>query len=1169
LNAVSVQVDDLNTPIPAYPVVFLQTLGGKVDHMSPNDTAPLEFSGTIKMTAGPKVSVPFFNITDVYAAQFALTGAIDKEHLTGTGTFTIVDKKVLEASGTADLNWNKGFLKYTGTFTALDGFFTANNTYYANSNFDFSFGGVTAVNVPNFVPYVGGKNLSSANYLVEFHNDSTMANDFAAGWQQVTVNFGIGTITMTAGVKLNFDGSWNFIGAKSIPKSTVSAAQASGQGPIDIADGAQSAVGADSGSGTDNVFTVGSGVEWVLLNTLWETAHPANVELRITKPDGTVINEADFSANNIEIVSDMTSDYTKTVMVKAPDAGDWKIEIVDATGLGAVIYSAAENNDAPELTITSPSTTTTGGGVVTIGFNATDPDSSAAVQLFYDTDNTGHDGTMIVDGLAENDGAGTFDWNTAGLAPGDYYIYGVISDSTNVPVQSAYAAGKVTVTDSADLQVTVTGPAENTEYGTETVYAVTVQNLGTSSAANVQLMDALPTGATFVSADMAYTLVDGEYVFDLGTLASGASQVVNITATLPAAAGQVTNDAYVTSDTYDPEGSNNQASLETLLVEPGPKVDLAVSHGTMPTGLAVGDSFTYDVTVTNNGSIDASGVRLVETLTNADIGFRGVVNKYIGALAVGASHTETINGTVTSSGEVYGFTEATSTEVDADLSDNTETFSFGSDTGVPLDVDMEVGVAMGDRDASGNTKVTVTATNNGPGIASGIEIAIPLPTGVSLVSSSGVQGSYDATTGLWTVGNMRDGLTRTMELTVSATNQVVAAFTAELVALSETDSDSTPNNHVASEDDQASVSGKIGYNNDFIGTDADETAQGSNSDGALRGNGGNDILYGNAGDDLLKGGDGNDQLYGGNGNDMLAGDAGDDLLDGGRGDDMLDGGEGFDTVDYRGATAAITLTGSYSGRTVTGDASVGTDTLSAIEEILGTGFADTFDYTSYNSLVYEGMGGDDTFNISYNAWISYQHALAGVTVDLDARTAASTAAGDAAGVGSDTLGSNVRFVQGSNFDDTITGGSTSWHVEKFEGLGGNDAIDGGGGNDTAVYSHSASGIVADLSGGAVGAGTVQDGLGGTDTLTNIDHISGSAFNDSITGDDGNNTLTGLEGDDTLIGGGGNDRLEGNEGNDTLSGGDGNDSIYGYDGNDTLSGGNGNDYIDAGNGDDLL
>ncbi len=1167
LNSVSVQVDDLNTPIPAYPVVFLQTLGGKVDHMSPNDTAPLEFSGTIKMTAGPKVSVPFFNITDVYAAQFALTGAIDKEHLTGTGTFTIVDKVVLEASGTAELNWNKGFLKYTGTFTALDGFFTANNTYYANSNFDFSFGGITAVNVPKFVPYVGGKNLSSANYLIEFHNDSTMANDFAAGWQQITVNFPVlGSITMTAGVKMNFDGSWNFIGAKSIPKSTVSAAQASGQGPIDIADGAQSAFGADSGSGTGNVFTIGAGVEWVLLNTLWETAHPANVELRITKPDGTIISEADFSDNGIEIVTDMTSDYTKTVMVKAPAAGDWKIEIVNATGLGAVIYSAAENNDAPELTITSPATTTAGGGVVSIGYTATDADSSAAVQLFYDNDNTGHDGTMIVDGLAENDGAATFDWNTAGLAPGDYYIYGVISDSTNVPVQSAYAAGKVTITDSADLQVTMTGPAENTEYGTEAVYTVTVENLGTSSAANVKLMDVLPAGATFVSADTAQTLVNGEYVFDLGTLASGASKVVNITATLPAAAGQVTNDAYVTSDTYDPAGSNNNASLEVLLVEPGPKVDLAVSHGTMPTGLTVGDSFTYDVTVINNGTEAATGVRLVETLTNADIGFRGVVNTLVGDLAAGASHTETITGTVMSSGDVFGFTEATSSQVDADLSDNTETFSFGSGTGVPLDVDMEVAVAVGNRDQDGNAKVTITATNNGPGIASGVGISIPMPAGVTFVSSNGVQGTYDAATGLWTVGSMRDGLTRTMELTVAAASQVVATFTAELVALGENDTDSTPNNHVAGEDDQASAIGKIGYSIEFDGTDADETAHGSNSDGLLRGNGGDDTLFGNAGDDSLQGGTGNDQLHGGNGNDFLAGEAGDDLLDGGRGDDSLDGGDGFDTADYRGATGPVTVSG-WSSPTVTGDASVGTDSLVNIEEIIGTGFDDTFNAGASNT-VFEGMGGDDTFNISTTSWASYRHALAGVTVDLDSGTAASTAAGDAAGIGSDTL-SGVHNVIGSGFADSLTGSMTSWWTERFEGLGGNDVIDGGAGNDTAVYGRSTSGIVADLSGGAIGSGTVQDGLGGTDTLVNIDNISGSGFADTITGDDATNTLAGLEGNDTIHGGGGNDRLEGGEGDDALYGDAGNDTLYGENGNDTLEAGDGNDIVYASDGDDFI
>jgi Ca2+-binding RTX toxin-like protein len=54
---------------------------------------------------------------------------------------------------------------------------------------------------------------------------------------------------------------------------------------------------------------------------------------------------------------------------------------------------------------------------------------------------------------------------------------------------------------------------------------------------------------------------------------------------------------------------------------------------------------------------------------------------------------------------------------------------------------------------------------------------------------------------------------------------------------------------------------------------------------------------------------------------------------------------------------------------------------------------------------------------------------------------------------------------------------------------------------------------------------------GTDTLTSIENLVGSDFNDTLTGDAGANVLDGGLGDDTLNGGGGADSLIGGDGND--------------------------------------
>ena len=391
----------------------------------------------------------------------------------------------------------------------------------------------------------------------------------------------------------------------------------------------------------------------------------------------------------------------------------------------------------------------------------------------------------------------------------------------------------------------------------------------------------------------------------------------------------------------------------------------------------------------------------------------------------------------------------------------------------------------------------------------------------------------------------------------------------------------------------------------IIGDDGDNQLRGQHGNDTLEGRGGNDdlrgaedndTLDGGTGDDTLRGEDGDDILIGGDGNDTLDGGTGLNFFFGGAGDDMIIGGDrgisgatdtatvDFNEADYRGATAGITvmLTGALgtSLSTVTGDASVGTDTLTNIESVSGSDFDDSFTADpSFGSQFSGGPfnnflpgAGNDTITGNGSTRIDYRDAAAGVRVDLSAGEAFSpdpvdptmVDPADAAGIGFDTF-TGVNSVQGSQFDDIIIGADGSG-FEQFRARAGDDFIDGGiGGSDRADYRNSPSGIVADLSAGAIGSGTVQDGWGGTDTLVNIENIRGSEFSDIIIGDDGDNELRGQHGNDTLEGRGGNDTLRGAEDNDTLDGGDGNDTLRGEDGDDILIGGDGNDTLDGGTG----
>ncbi|PCR93981.1 type I secretion target, partial [Pseudomonas fluorescens] len=186
----------------------------------------------------------------------------------------------------------------------------------------------------------------------------------------------------------------------------------------------------------------------------------------------------------------------------------------------------------------------------------------------------------------------------------------------------------------------------------------------------------------------------------------------------------------------------------------------------------------------------------------------------------------------------------------------------------------------------------------------------------------------------------------------------------------------------------------------------------------------------------------------------------------------------------------------------------------------------------------DNHGGNDTANVT----ISYQdgHTLTGTS-------------------GDDVLvaGSGDNILNGGDGNDVLTAGSGNNELHGGAGNDllysgpGNDLLDGGTGIDTASYAHATAGVTVNL--GLLGA---QNTIGaGTDTLTGIENLVGSNFNDTLTGDNNNNVINGGLGNDILNGGGGDDLLIGGMGNNTLTGGPGADTfqwLKGNSGHDTVT-----------------
>ncbi|VVQ27606.1 hypothetical protein PS943_00460 [Pseudomonas fluorescens] len=171
---------------------------------------------------------------------------------------------------------------------------------------------------------------------------------------------------------------------------------------------------------------------------------------------------------------------------------------------------------------------------------------------------------------------------------------------------------------------------------------------------------------------------------------------------------------------------------------------------------------------------------------------------------------------------------------------------------------------------------------------------------------------------------------------------------------------------------------------------------------------------------------------------------------------------------------------------------------------------------------------------------------AAVTITYqDGHTLTGTAGDDVLVAGT---GNNV--INAGDGNDVLTAGSGN--NEMHGGAGndllysgaGNDLLDGGTSVDTASYAHATAGVTVNL--GVLGA---QNTVGaGTDTLTAIENLTGSNFNDSLTGDNHSNIINGGLGNDMLNGGDGDDFLIGGLGNNTLTGGSGVDTFQWLKGN---------------------
>ena len=383
----------------------------------------------------------------------------------------------------------------------------------------------------------------------------------------------------------------------------------------------------------------------------------------------------------------------------------------------------------------------------------------------------------------------------------DVELLGLLVGGVRLTIGHADAAAQFLAVQKADLGLTKTVDNATPQYLQNVTFTLTAHNNGPANATNVAVTDKLPAGFKFVSADGNYNATTG--VWTIGNLANGATAILNIVAQAIVANTQLTNTAVIGGNQTDTNSTNNQANVT---VNVGPASDLGIKVTVNNPSPKYLDYVTFTLTASNDGPDDAPNVKVYNTLPN---GFKYVSDdsngKFnstsglwaVGPLANGASTMLHIvaqamisNATVTDTANI---TDPVSTTTFYDPNPDNDNASVTVDVGPATDNAITMSASVPRCCNTDEVIFTLTARNNGPNNATGVTVMTTLPGEFKFVSTSG-DGTYNTTTGTWTIGNLASGATATLKLTALANSARTTVTTAASIFGYEFDTNMTNNN---------------------------------------------------------------------------------------------------------------------------------------------------------------------------------------------------------------------------------------------------------------------------------------------------------------------------------------------------------------------------------------
>lgn len=345
------------------------------------------------------------------------------------------------------------------------------------------------------------------------------------------------------------------------------------------------------------------------------------------------------------------------------------------------------------------------------------------------------------------------------LAKGESKVFSVIA------IVSGY--GNVTnslVVGNKTTGVNVTVPEINPDktvdneipnFGDNVTYTVKVTNDGIGDANNVVITDVLDKGLKFLNAT-------GNFTYDEKTgtitwivdLAKGETKTFNVNVTV-VGYGVLPNTVAV----------GNKTAVRNITVP-----EIITVKEVNSSDIHIGDEITYTITVSNSGKINATNVVIRDILPEG--------LKFINASNGGVY--DPVTGIIT---WILNITANSTVDLTADVCVNksgniTNTVNVGNKTsnctiesGDIVDLEIHIVADKSEIYVGDNVVYTVTVINNGPSDAINTIANILIPNALSILSYNATKGTFDITSGNWSIGNLTNGEKVVLTFVAKALNE--------------------------------------------------------------------------------------------------------------------------------------------------------------------------------------------------------------------------------------------------------------------------------------------------------------------------------------------------------------------------------------------------------------